>query len=156
MFATVSNSHLSRFMSPISEPRALAVHALSQDWQGRSMYMFPPFNLLNKVIQKLRSTQAEEVILIAPRWPKQLWFSKPTSSLCGSPLCVFPTIQIFCPSRIKSMSWTESRTICTHGGSHVVPSARMEALMRHYKAAGFSDKVPRLTAAPKRPSTNRM
>ena len=53
MFATVSNSHLPRFMSPIPEPRALAVDALSQDWQGRSMYMFPPFPLLNKVIQKL-------------------------------------------------------------------------------------------------------
>ena len=43
MFATVLNSHLPRFMSPIPEPRALAVDALSQDWQGRSMYMFPYF-----------------------------------------------------------------------------------------------------------------
>ena len=73
MFATVSNSHLPRFMSPIPEPRALAVDALSQDWQGRSMYMFPPFPLLNKVIQKLRSTQAAEVVLIAPWWPSQSW-----------------------------------------------------------------------------------
>ena len=31
----------------------------------------------------------------------------------------------------------------------------MEALMRHFKAAGFSDEVSRLTAAPKTPSTNR-
>ena len=38
----------------------------------------------------------------------------------------------------------------------VVPSARMEALMRHYKAVGFSDEVSRLAAAPRRPSTNRM
>ena len=74
MFATVSNSHLTRFMSPMSEPRALAVDALSQDWQGRSMYMFPPFPLLNKVIQKLRSTQAAEVVLIAPWWQSQSWF----------------------------------------------------------------------------------
>ena len=51
MFATLSNSHLPRFMSPIPEPRALAVDALSQDWQGKSMYMFPPFPLLNKVMQ---------------------------------------------------------------------------------------------------------
>ena len=34
MFATVSNSHLLWFMSPIPEPLALAVDALSQDWQG--------------------------------------------------------------------------------------------------------------------------
>ena len=53
MFATLSNSYIPRFMSPILEPRALAVDALSQDWQGRSMYMFPPFPLLSKVMQKL-------------------------------------------------------------------------------------------------------
>ena len=80
-----------------------------------------------------------EVFLVAPWWPKQSWFSTLTS-LCGSPLCALPTVKIFCPSRIRSMSQTESRTICTHGG--------------HYKAAGFSDEVSRL--APKRPSTNRM
>ena len=74
MFATASNSHLPWFMYPFPEPRALAVDAVSQDWQGRSMYMFPPFRLLNKVIQKLLSIQAAEVILIAPWWPKQSWF----------------------------------------------------------------------------------
>ena len=74
MFATLSNSHLPRFMSPVPEPRALAVDARSQDWQGRSMYMFPPFPLLNKVLHKLRSTQAAEVILVAPWWPSQSWF----------------------------------------------------------------------------------
>ena len=32
----------------------------------------------------------------------------------------------------------------------------MEALVRHYKSAGFSDEVSRLAAAPRRPSTNGM
>ena len=50
MFATVHNICLLQFMSPTPEPQALAVDALSQDWQGRSMYMFPPFLLLSKVI----------------------------------------------------------------------------------------------------------
>ena len=74
MFATVSNSRLPKFISPIPEPRALAVDALSQDWQGRSMYVFPPFPLLSKVIQKLRATQEAEVILIDRWWLKQPWF----------------------------------------------------------------------------------
>ena len=73
-FATVHNTHLPQFMALVPEPRALAINALSQDWQGRSMYMFPPFLLLNKVIQKLRTTQTGEVILIAPWWPSQPWF----------------------------------------------------------------------------------
>ena len=139
MFATVSNSHFPWFMSPIPEPRALAVGALSQDWQGRSMYMFLPFPLLNKVIQKLWSTQAAEVILIAPWWPKQ-------SSLCGSPpVLSLPSRSSVPAGSARSMSRAESRTICTHGGSHV-----------NYKAAGFSDEVSRPAAAPRRPSTNRM
>ena len=46
-FATVHNTHLLQFMALVPEPRALAIDALSQDWQERSMYMFPPFLLLN-------------------------------------------------------------------------------------------------------------
>ena len=72
-FATVHNMHLPQFMALVPEPRALAIDALSQDWQGRSMYMFPPFLLLNSH-SKLRTTQTGEVILIAPRWASQPWF----------------------------------------------------------------------------------
>ena len=43
----IHNTHLPQFMSPVPEPRALAIDALSQDWQGKSMYMFTPFLLLN-------------------------------------------------------------------------------------------------------------
>ena len=35
MFATVHNTHFSQFMSPVLELRALAIDALSQDWQGK-------------------------------------------------------------------------------------------------------------------------
>ena len=92
---------------------------------SKSNNMFPPFPLLNKVIQKLRSTS--------------------TSSLCGTP----PGLSL--PSRSSVPAGSE---VCL--GPKVVPSARMEALMRHYKAAGFSDEVSRLAAAPRMPSTNRM
>ena len=71
--------------------------------------------------------------------------STPTSSLCGS----LPVLSL--PSRSSVPARSE---VCL--GRKVVPSARMEALMRHYKAAGFSDEVSRLTAAPRRPSTKRM
>ena len=113
----LSNSHLPRFMSPIPEPRALAVDVLSQDWQGRSMYMFPPFPLLSKVIQKLRSTQVAEVVLVAPWWPTQSWFPH-LLRLCVEHPLALPYRWDLLSSRIRSTSRTESRTICTHGGSH--------------------------------------
>ena len=66
MFSTVHNMHLPYYMSPVPEPQALTIDAASQDWQGWSMYMFPPFPLLSQVIQKPRTTQEGKVILIAP------------------------------------------------------------------------------------------
>ena len=71
--------------------------------------------------------------------------STPTSSLCGSPT----VLSIPLRSTVSAESGI-------HLGRKVIPSAGMEALMRHYKAAGFSDKVSRIAAAPRRPSTNRM
>ena len=70
--------------------------------------------------------------------------STPTSSLCGP-----PTVSSIPP---RSPVSAESGI---HLRRKVVRSARMETLMRHYKAAGFSDKISRLAAAPRRPSTNR-
>ena len=81
----------------------------------------------------------------SPPVAKTVVVSTPTSSLCGPP----PVLSL--PSRSSVPAGSE---ICL--GRKVVPSACMEALMRHYKAAGFSDEVSRLAAAPRRPSTNRM
>ena len=64
-------------------------------------------------------------------------------------LCVdHPVLAI--PPRSTVTTGTE-----IHLGRKVVPSPRMESLMQHYKAAGFSDEVSILAAAPRRPSTNR-
>ena len=71
--------------------------------------------------------------------------STPTTSLCGTP------VNSPIPSRSSVPAGPE-----VHLRRKVIPSARMEALMRHYKAAGFSDEVSRLASAPRRPSTNRM
>ena len=71
--------------------------------------------------------------------------STSTTSLCGTPSST-PL-----PSGSSVPAGSE-----VHLRWKVVPSACMEALMRHYKAAGFSDEVSRLAAAPRRSSTNRM
>ena len=71
--------------------------------------------------------------------------STSTTSLCGTPSS----------SPLPSGSSVPAGSE-VHLRRKVVPSAYMEAPMRHYKAAGFSDEVSRLTAAPRRPSTNRM
>ena len=106
------------------------------------MYMFPPFLLLNKVIQKLRTTKTGEVILVAVTTV----VSTPATIECGSPATILSVPQ---------------RPFVTTGlylKRQVIPSACMEALMQHYQAAGFSRKVSKFAAAPtcRRSSTNRM
>ena len=128
-----------------SGAKTLAVNALSQDWQGRSMYMF---SSISPAQQSHSEAQAHPDSRGDPRSPlvaESVVASTPTTSLCG-------TSSSFSLSTRSSVP--AGSEVCL--GRKVVPSARMEALMRHYKAAGFSDEVSMLAAAPRRPSTNRM
>ena len=68
--------------------------------------------------------------------------STSTSSVCGTP------VNSSLPFRSTVSTEPEG-----HLRRNVITSACMEALMRHYLAA---DEVSRLTAAPRRPSTDRM
>ena len=72
-FATVHNTHLHQFRALVLEPRALAIDALSQDWQGRSMYMFPPFLLLNSH-SEAQDHPDRRGDTHRPWWPSQPWF----------------------------------------------------------------------------------
>ena len=119
MFATLSNSHLPRFISPVPEPRALAVDALSQDWQGRSVYMFPPFPLLNRVMQKPRSTQAAGMILVAPWWPSQSWFPHLLRLCVEHPLVLPYRRDLLSQQDQKYISDGKSYHLHTYGGSYV-------------------------------------
>ena len=126
MLATVHNTHLPQFMSPILEPQALAIDALSHDWQGRLMFMFPLFPLLSKVIQKLSTTQEGEVILIAPWWPHNCSFHIYYVFVWTS-LSSFNTAGTYCQNRNMSQM-------------QVIPSACLEALMQLYQAEKFSKR----------------
>ena len=82
-------------------------------------------SLLSKVIQKLQSTQEAEVILIAPWWPKQLWFPH-LLRLCVDRPRSFLAIEIFCHNMIRN-------TVCTHGGScATLQSSKLAAVPRRH------------------------
>nr|KAG5691426.1 hypothetical protein BaRGS_016342 [Batillaria attramentaria] len=63
--ATRFNAKLPRFVSPVPDPQALALDALTFDWSGKDVYAFPPFPLVPKIIARLPLCQAD-VTLIAP------------------------------------------------------------------------------------------
>jgi hypothetical protein len=73
LFATRFNSRLPMFVSPVPDPRAWAVDALTLCWTGLFAYAFPPLPLIPKVIRKVIEDRPQ-MILIAPKWPAQMWF----------------------------------------------------------------------------------
>ena len=74
LFATRFNNKLPQFVSPVLDPLAWAVDALSLPWEDLDVYGFPPVAILGKVVEKLQDHPCHRVILIAPGWPNIPWF----------------------------------------------------------------------------------
>ena len=73
LFATRFNTKLPQFVSPVPDPQAWAVDALSLSWEDLDPYAFPPAAILGKVV-KLQDYPCNRIFLIAPGWPSMLWF----------------------------------------------------------------------------------
>ena len=73
-FATRFNNKLPQLVSPVPDPQAWAVDALSLSWEDLDPYAFPPAAILGKVVEKLQDYPCNRMILIAPGWPNMPWF----------------------------------------------------------------------------------
>jgi hypothetical protein len=73
-FASSRNNQLPRFYAwgEDSKSAAEGFDAFSFYWGDEVGYMFPPFNLLTRIISKVRRDGAR-VLLIHPQWPGALW-----------------------------------------------------------------------------------
>ena len=72
LFACRLNNQLPKYVSWKPDPVACHVDAFSFFWSGTFVYIFPPFSLLNRCLQKLENDQTS-ALLIAPVWPTQVW-----------------------------------------------------------------------------------
>lgn len=73
-FASRANAQLPQFWSRYPEPSAQAVDALQQRWD-KCLYLAPPFGLLSRVLQEVRSQRVNDCTLLAPLWPTQSWWA---------------------------------------------------------------------------------
>ena len=74
LFASRLNRQLDMFVSWFPEPGAYHVNAFSSSWSGICPYIFLPFGLLGKVINKVKKEGVEKAIVIFPLWRSQSWF----------------------------------------------------------------------------------
>ena len=88
LFATRFNNKLPQFVSPVPDPLAWAVDALSLSWEYLDPYAFPPAAILGKVVEKLQDYPCNRIILIAPGWPNMPWFWDLVAMSSQIPLCL--------------------------------------------------------------------
>ena len=88
LFATRFNNKLPQFVSPVPDPQAWAVNALSLSWEDLDPYAFPPAAILGKVVEKLQDYPCNRIILIAPGWPNMPWFWDLVAMSSQIPLCL--------------------------------------------------------------------
>jgi hypothetical protein len=74
LFADRTNAQLTNYMSWFPDPEAIAVNALIQPWDQIKGYAFPPFSLIGRCLQKIRTERAT-VVLVTPAWSAQPWYA---------------------------------------------------------------------------------
>jgi len=90
--ATSLNNKCPLYVSPVPDPQALTVDALSVDFQGLDAYVYPPQQLLSRILQKFQLVQHCRLIVVAPWWPHQPWFPV-LNQLSVSPPLQLPQIR---------------------------------------------------------------
>ena len=70
LFATRLNTQLSTYSSWKPDPGCKFIDAFTVSWSSLFSYIFAPFSLLGRVVQKLLRDRAESIV-IAPIWPTQ-------------------------------------------------------------------------------------
>ena len=82
LFASRLNNKVTKYASRRPDPNAFAIDAFSLTWYNEFYYIFPPFSLMAKILQKVVEDKSEGV-LVAPIWPTQSWWPSLLQLVCG-------------------------------------------------------------------------
>ena len=85
LFASRLNNKKQFFVSWSFDPEAQFTDAFSISWENFEPYIFPPFCLIAKVLNKNKEDNVKKAILVVPFWPTETWFSILISVLIFSP-----------------------------------------------------------------------
>ena len=85
LFATRFSTRLPRFYSWRPDPMSEETDAFLQDWSACLGYAHPPWCLLSRVLSKVQA-QSATLVVIAPFWKTQAWFSQLVEMLVDFPV----------------------------------------------------------------------
>ena len=75
LFASATNHKVDKFVSWSPVPGAWQIDAFSFVWTDAFYYVFPPFSVVGRVVQKLEA-DGTRAVLVVPRWPSQPWYGR--------------------------------------------------------------------------------
>ena len=75
LFANRLNNKLDKYMSYHPDPHAYAIDAFAHRWNGY-VYIFPPFNLIPRILRKLLEDETPKALMIVPEWTMTPWYPK--------------------------------------------------------------------------------
>ena len=87
LFASRLNAKCARYASWQRDPQAEFVDAFTRSWHETNNYLFPPFSIIGRCLQKLRQDQAR-AIMVVPLWTTQGWFTNLLSLLVDTPILI--------------------------------------------------------------------
>ena len=88
-FASRINTQHRHYAARRPDPFAKIIDAFSFNWDTEKCYIFPPFSLIARVLQKVR-TDATTVLAVLPKWPTQAWWPEARSMMVGEPHIIPP------------------------------------------------------------------
>lgn len=86
LFSSRNNRQLDRFVTWFPEPGPCFVDAFAISWNQLSPYIFPPFTLIGKVMNKIVQDQVDRALIVCVWWPSQPWFPMFLEQLCDFPV----------------------------------------------------------------------
>ena len=85
LFASRLNHQLQPYVSWHPDPGAVAVDAFHLSWKPYMPYMFPPFSLISRVLQKIQRERIQGIIIVL-KWPTQTWWPVLMRMLIDNPV----------------------------------------------------------------------
>ena len=140
LFASRINYQVKPFVSYREDPEALAINAFHLSWQNYKFYAFPPFGIINQVLQKMQQEKSEGMVLI-PKWPTQTWWPMAMRMLIQVPLILPKKKQHYfsqatqrrCTHFRKAWSWY---VLCHLSGNASRAEVFLQELQRSSKHLG--------------------
>ncbi|GFO27384.1 reverse transcriptase/ribonuclease h/methyltransferase [Plakobranchus ocellatus] len=117
LFAARTNYQLPRYMSLYPDPQAEAINALFHFWTGY-VYIFFPFNLISRVLKKLREDKTEKALVIVPVENAILVSS--TGKNAGDRASVFKPVQETSVPSIRFPGCSPSLSKAKTNGLHLI------------------------------------